>query len=434
MNLRPFQIVMLALFAILAVVGIILLSTFESNRQEEAQKYGAQVLIWGTLEERAFRNVIDEIENTDEGFAAVEYRQVDSRSFNDTLVTAIAEGRSPDLILLPSSELVRQRNRLIAISYEQYPLRDFKDINVDGAEIFALENGVYAVPLLVNPIVMFWNRDLFASNGLAQAPTSWEYIVDTVAPALTRTDSSRNVLQATLAFGEVRNVQNAKEMLLMLAMQAGSKLIYENQNRYVVELNSATSENGSPPLVAATQFYTSFSNSNSSLYNWNRSEPLDRNAFTSGELGMYFGFASELESILEQNPNLNFDMTAVPQGASATVKRTYGEFYGLAIPRASQNAAGAFAVAQVLADPQAASFLAESLGMAPVARTSVAGGSINPFRQVILSAALIARGWLDPNSAATDAAFQDMIEDVTSGRQSPSSSVADAEQRIRLAF
>jgi len=426
---------MLGVFAFLAVVGIFLLSGFTRDGSVDDDAYGDRVLIWGTLDAEAFRATISNISTTNDAFRVVEYRQVDERSFNDTFVNALAEGRSPDLILLSNTELVRQRNRLLALSYEDtISLRDFRDKNVDGAEIFARADGVYALPLVVDPIVMYWNRDIFASNGLAQAPTTWEYIVSTIVPTLTRRDDNRNILMSALAFGEVRNVRNAKELLLLLAIQSGSKLISEEGSRYVVELDRSVSGGGLPPLEAATQFYSNFSNSNGQLYSWNRSQPVDRNAFVSEDLAMYFGFGSELSEILEQNPNLNFDVAPVPQGASATILRTYGEFYGFAIPKASPNVQGAYLAANVFTQPSVALSLSERLGMAPVERTAIAAGSNNAYRKVVMNAALIARSWLDPNTAQTDMIFQDMIEDVTSGRKSLSSSVNDAEQKVQLAF
>lgn len=433
-NLRPFQIALLALFAILAVVGIILLSGYAPSDSEEEQAYGDRVLIWGTLDAAVFRQVFDDIETQNKGFEVVEYRQIDQSTFNSVFVNAIAEGVPPDLVLLPSSELVKNRSKLLALSYDSVPLRSFKDTYVDAAEIFTRSDGVYALPLAVDPMVMYWNRDLFASNGLAQTPTSWEYIVSTVVPKITRRDNNRNILQSALAFGEVRNVRNAKEVLLLLALQSGSKMVYESNGQYVVEINTSAAGSGLPPLEAAVQFFTNFSNTNSSLYSWNRSQTLDRNAFASGDLALYMGYGSEASSLQRQNPNLNFDVASVPQGASATIRRTYGEVYGFAIPKAASNPQGAYLAANVLTQAETSDALSSSFGLASARRDVIAEGSSNSFRQVVLNSALIARSWLDPNTEATDTIFQDMIEDVTSGRESLSVAVRDGEQKVTLAF
>lgn len=435
LNLRPFQIVTLVIFAVLAVIAVLLLSGFSPNNSPEQQRFGERVEIWGTLPASVFRETLDELSRTDKAYEVVEYIEVDPRNFNLQFVNAVAEGRSPDLLLLSNSEIVLNRNKLLAITYDTLSLRAFKDSYVDGAEIFALADGIYALPLGVDPLVMYWNRDLLATNGLSNPPSTWEEMINQSVPALTQRDNNRNILQSALAFGEVRNVLNAKEAILLLTLQSGSKMIYEENNQYKVELNQSAAETGLPPLEAATQFYTSFNNPNTTLYTWSRVQPLDRNAFVAGNLALYFGFGSELGTITTQNPNLNFDVAPVPQGASATVKRGYGKFYGFAIPKASANAAGAYQVAGALVSPGVSQSLSAKLDLAPVSRSVLAAGSAgNEFEQVIYRAALIARGWLDPNPTATKDIFQGMIEDVTSARKSINASTKDAEQKVRLVF
>lgn len=432
-NLRPFQIVMLAIFAVLAVIALFLLSGFSPSGEKERAKYG-EVEIWGTFDDSTFTQIIDDIENDDKGFELVVYREVSAGSFHDTFINAVAEGRSPDLVILPGTELVRERSKLIPISYETISARNFRDTYVDGAELFARPDGIFAVPLFVDPVVLYWNRDMFAAAGLGQAPTTWEYIVNSVIGKVTKRDNQRNILQSAIAFGEVNNVEQAKEMLLTLMMQSGSQLIYEEDGRYNVSLNKSVDTTSLPPLEATLQFFTSFSNSNNTLYSWNRSKQNDANAFLSEDLAMYFGYGSEANGILAKNPNLNFDMAPMPQGASATVRRTYGEFYGLAIPRAAGNSNGAFAVASVLASPQYATLLAESYDMTPVTRTAIASGTNDPFREILYGSALVARGWLDPNASASKTIFENMVGDITSGRENVSAAASEAEQKIRLAF
>lgn len=433
-NLRPFQIFMLAFFGILAVVAVVLLSGFQPNSEAELQKYGERVVVWGPFDQDLFDAYLMEIEDEDKGFGVVTYTEVNPRSFNSIFINAIAEGNPPDLVLMPAAALVEHRSKLQAIPYETISERDFRDRYVDGAEIFARPEGIYALPALVDPMLLYWNRDLFAASGLAQAPTTWEYIVSTVVPSITRRDNSRNILLSAIAFGEHRNVTHAKEILLLLLMQSGSQLIFESEGRYHVELNTSVDSTSRPPLEAALQFYTNFSTVNNSLYSWNRSQQLDRNAFVAEELAMYFGLGSESMGILRQNPNLNFDVAPIPQGSSATAQRTYGDFYGYVIPRTARNSQGAFGVASVLASPKYAHRLSELLGMSPVARNAVAAGTADAFREVLLNSSLIARGWLDPNQEATDDIFEDMIEDITSGRENVNRAAAEAERKVELAF
>ena len=434
MNLRPFQIILLAGFALMAFIALIFLGGYQAKPSQEDIAYGNEVVIWGTLDADIFDTVFRNIAQEDKAFGVVKYYSVDEANFNDEFINAIAEGRSPDMIVLPADKLIKHRAKLLAIPYESMPLRDYRNTYVDGAEIFALRDGVYAVPFAVDPLMLYWNRDIFASNGLAQAPTSWEEVVANVVPRVTITDSNRNILQSALAFGEFRNVLHAKEVLMLLALQSGSTMVTENDRGYSIDLNESSVAGARAPFEAGLQFYTDFSNANSPAYSWNRGMEQDKNAFISGDLALYFGFASEAENIDKKNPNLNFDMTMVPQGGVATALRTYGEFYGFAIPRAAVNPQGAFAAAGTIGSVKYADELTKELNLAPVRRDLVTQGDGSPYRSAMLQSALIARSWLDPDPVASEEIFMLMVEDVVSNRIRVAGAVGDAIKRLILEY
>ena len=434
MNLRPFQIILLAVFALMAFIAIIFLGGYKATPSAEEVIYGDEVVIWGTLSAEAFDIAFRNITQEDKAFGVVKYFPVNERDFDDELINAIAEGRSPDMVILEADNLVKHRAKLLAIPYDTMPQRDYRNTFVDGAEIFALKDGVYAIPFAVDPLLLYWNRDLFASNGIAQAPLSWEEVVAEVVPKISVTNTNRDVMQSALAFGEFRNVRNAKEVMTLLALQSGSKMVTENDRGYVVEINQSTVQGARAPLEAALQFYTDFSNANSPTYSWNRAMAEDKNAFISGDLAMYFGFGSEADNIDKKNPNLNFDVTAVPQGGAATALRTYGKFYGFAIPRAATNPQGAFAAASTITTAKYIDELTAALNLAPVRRDLVAAGDSSPYRATMLQGALIARSWLDPEPAASDNIFLQMVEDVVSNRARIASAVGDAINRLVLEY
>jgi ABC-type glycerol-3-phosphate transport system substrate-binding protein len=433
-NIRPFQIALLAFFAIMGVVSIILLANFSGFSGTSENIYGDKVVIWGTFKAGTMESLLEDIKRTNDAFAVVSYVEKDPRTFTDELVNAIAEGRGPDAIIMPSEQLVSLRPKLLPVPYATYAERTYRDQFLDGAEIFLRPDGIYAFPIAVDPLVMYWNRDLLSAAGIAQPPATWESLVGSVVPMVTKRDGLRNVLTSTVAFGEYANVMNAKAVLLMLAIQSGSKLVTEEDRGYRVLLDQAATTNARPPMNAALQFYTDFSNANSSLYTWNGSREEDRQAFIGGTLALYFGFASERNDLMLRNPNLNIDMAAVPQGASATVKRDYGTFYGLAILRTSPNPQGAYAAVQTLAADSTAGPFANAFLMAPASRALAAAGSQDPFTQVAITQSLIARSWLDPDPSASDGIMKQMVDDVVSGRQKVAGAVVDAVKRLELAF
>ncbi len=433
MHLRPFEIALIGIFAAAAIGSLIFVSVYKGGAKDAIRPYGEKVTIWGTLNGYRFNDVFSEIRTSDKEFSVVEYIQKDPNTFDAELVDAIAEGVPPDLIVLPHERLAFFRTKLMPISYATVSERFYRDTYVDGAEIFMRSEGIYGIPFAVDPLVLYWNRDMFASNGLATPPRTWEQLTDEAVKSLTKKDIEFNISESAVSLGEYSNISYPKKILSMLFLQAGSSLVTETGGKYEVTMNDKTAS-GLPPGDAVLSFYTQFANPTNDNYSWNRSLRGDRLMFLAGELGMYFAPGSEFEGLRQANPNLNFDVASVPQGSGATTLRNYGDFYAFAIPRASKNQTGAYAVAQILGSETNARMLTELLGIAPVHRTLLGNSSSNPFRAIIFNSALIARGWLDPNPSASDEVFKSMVQDVTSGRARISDVLNDTIRRLELLF
>lgn len=432
-KMRPFQIGLLVGFAIIAIVSVIVLASFKGFSVSGSNPYGDKVVIWGTFNEGVFTKLFQEISRTDKNFSVVNYTEKDQRTFISELVNAIADGNGPDAVILNHEDLVTLRSKIQPIPYSTFSERYLKDTYIDGAEIFARSDGLYAVPFLVDPLVMYWNRDLFSTGGLAKPPATWENLTD-VVERLTLRDATRNIQQGTIAFGEYANVENAKASLLTLLLQSGSRLVEENGDKYVIAVNQVIGNEGVHPLTTALQFFVEFSNSSSPLYSWNRSFQDDLTAFLGERLAIYFGYGSEAASLRERNPNLNFDATGAPQGLGATVKRVYGRFYGLSLLSSSSNQQGTYQALLVLASDANTATVANELGMAPTQRATLASGADDAVRQTIFSQALIARGWLDPGEDKSDNVFSQMVDDVVSGRSKVNAAVVDTIKRLELVF
>ncbi len=433
MQLRPFEIVLIGIFSVCAIGGLILVSLSKGGGNDVVPIYGERVEVWGTFPKEPFDELITELSTADKAFSVVSYKEIDARSIENDLVNAIAEGEAPDLVLLPHSLLVTYRSKLTAIPNESLDVRTLRDTYIDGAEIFTRLDGTYAVPFAVDPLVLYWNRDLFSSANIPLPPKTWELLVEESTPALTKLDSRQEVLQSAIGLGEYQNINHAKEILSMLLFQSGNSIVEEEEGEYRIMLK-AKIDRGIPPAQAALAFYTNFASPNSSTYTWNRSQPLDRNAFTSGKLAMYIGLGSEINDIENENPNLNFDVTQVPQSAGATALRNYGNFYGFAIPKASNNTSGAFRAALLLASAPNAKILTSALRVTPVDRSLYVGTSGDQYGEVLEQAALIARGWLEPSPKKTDALFKVMIEDQLGRRQSVEQIIGDATYNLEVLY
>ena len=431
MNLRPFELSLVIIFGGLALLALVMLAWYEppENPNNDGPQIEGSVTIWGTLPAESVNGALKQISGTSESFRNVRYRSISPERFDAELLDALAERRQPDLILISHKRLVQHRSKLYPISYESFPLRDYRNLYVDGAELFSRPDGIYAFPIAVDPLMMYWNRNLLADLNYLTPPATWEELVGEYAPAATVRDDRRRLQRSAVAMGTYDNIRNPVATISMLFTQGGSQLVREERDQYWVMLNESVG--GGAPLTDALRFYTRFADASNPLYSWNRSQPEDRQQFVREELAFYFGFGSEARRIAELNPNLNFDIAEVPQGATASVRRTYGRFYGLALLRTSNNPVAAQQVLYQLANSQVATGIANGYGMAPPHVSVIAAGSNDIYGRLIYTSVPIARGWLNPDRDQTEQVFADAIANINANRRDPVGAADDITTLLR---
>jgi len=324
--------------------------------------------------------------------------------------------------------IYKNRNKLFVLPYKNYSIRSFKDTFIEAGEIFLTEDGVVALPFMIDPLVMYWNRDVFSNNLLSEPPKYWDQF-NGLIEKITKRDANANIIQSTVALGEWRNITNAKEILSMLLLQAGTPITSREDNEVVSELNSKF---GYPivPSQSAVGFYVQFANPTSPLYTWNRSLPSSFNMFLSGSLATYIGFASEVFSIQQKNSNLNFDVTYVPQIRDSAKRTVFGRMYALAIVKQSKQIGGAFLALNRLTESNAIKELETVTNLPPVRRDLLSSKPEDAFRVLFYNSALISKSWIDPDSVGSENMFRDIIESITSGRERLTDALSRADTEL----
>ena len=428
--MSKFQIILTTIFALFIFVGVVLFAT--SGRGDPSKTIGS-VVIWGTLDEEVMNGVIKNLAMGDKAFKKVKYEEKPAQDFNEILTEAIAEGKGPDVFLLPQSDILKHQNKIIPIPYENFTLRDYKNYFIEEGEFYLRTDGILALPFTVDPLVMYWNRSLFANAGVAKPPRVWDDFF-VLAKKLTKKDANMNIFTSAVSLGEFSNIENAKEILVTLIMQAGNPITYRDNGEIGVSLRDTMINGQTTPTESALRFYTEFSNPIKETYSWNRALPNSKTAFLSGDLAIYFGFAGELRELRAKNPNLNFDVAYLPQTENLKNNLTFGKMRALAISKGSENVAGAFNVITNLIKSESLAYLSETMGLPPVSRILLMEEPSDPYQSVFFRSALSAKGFLDPDEEGSGLIFQDMVGSVVSGRRKLSEAIsrADAEMEELL--
>lgn len=413
---KIFQIVLLGIFAVLILIGMLAFSGKLDSILPTSGKdknYG-EVTLWGTLPSAVVQSVIAE-KLPNEKSVTIKYIQKNKETFNTDFVEALASGAGPDLFILGQDEILRNLNKIALMSYQTIPERTFKDTFIQEGEMFLEPAGIVAIPFTVDPLVMYWNRDIFTNKGVVLPPTKWGEFY-TLAPRIVTKSSNGVITQALAPLGEYANVLHAKEILSTLILQAGNPIVATQGGVLTATIATGDSVGSQNSAMQAINFYTQFSKEDKDSYSWNRSLPSSRSMFEAGNLAMYFGFASEYAAIKQRNPHLNFDVAVMPQAEQASVRTTFGSMQGLAVVKSSKNIAGAMQAALVLSRSEVIGGIAKSAGLPPVRRDLLNVRPNDAVLSVFYDSALITRAWNDPSPLETDQLFREMINDVNSGR------------------
>jgi ABC-type glycerol-3-phosphate transport system substrate-binding protein len=424
-DIGSFPAIAMIVFVLMAMFGVFVFATFTTSSQDQV----GSVDIWGSVDKDIVDRVISEIRDTREDFGDVVYVEVPADELVSTLVEAIAAGRGPDLVFFPSTAIVKDGEKLGALPYASISKRDFQDAFVEAGEVFLRDDGVVALPLIIDPTVMYWNRTLFRDAGIANPPRFWDDLAK-MAPSLTEKTPNGSITVSATPLGQWDNVPHAKEVLVSLTRQLGSNIVTQNEKgEYDADLFTTTGS-GLSPGVSAVRYIADFSDPVKPMYSWNRSQKNARDAFLAGTLAMYFGPASELLLLRDANPNLNFDVAALPASRGAG-KDVSALVVGVAVPRGTDNPQGAALVAVILASPENEKRLAIALTLPSPRRDVVLDSSEDPFLAVFNASALRAFAFLDPNPVETDKIFSRMIENISSGRSTLSDAVRDANNDLQ---
>jgi len=423
-----FQVIMLLVFMVAAVLGVLVFSGAIPLGKEDTTSVGqGTVVVWGTVPTAKVFSLFDDFNEANPDFIT-QYVEKSPETFNQELLEALASGQGPDLFLLPNDLAISYENKLFKIPYSGYPVSTF-NANFGGAgDVFATADGILALPLTVDPLVMYYNKSILDANGVVQPPAYWDDFANDVTK-LTEKDEANKILKSAVALGQYSNVEHAKEIIAALFMQAGNSIVRETDGNFVSVLNDFT---GNYSLSSILEFFTSFTNPSSNVYSWNRSFPNSKEAFSAENLVYYFGFAGELESLVNKNPNQNFFVAPIPQIRNSTFKLTSAKVTGVAISSFSKNFNTAYIAANAMAQTDFARRFAESLGLAPARRDLLATSPNDAFSPTFYTSALYARSWLDPSPKESGDIFRIMVDSVLSGSLKASDAIRDAGAKLGL--
>ncbi len=398
------------------------------NKSEQAK---GEVQLWGTIDETLMNKIVQEF-NPKATSYRVAYKEIPASQFNQILLEALANGTGPDLIIAPHQLILANADRTYPFPVASFSEKVYKDMYVDGASIFFTPQGALALPVSVDPLVLFYNRTLFSKHGLVSPPTYWDELVN-MAPKLTLQDNRGQFIESAISLG-APNTPYAKDILMATVEQLGQTPVlkqYGNNGAPLLFMmaNTPVTKDGEVfPLATAARFFTQFSDPTKNTYTWSQYGGVAVDQFLAEKMAMYIGYASELPTLRSQNPKADIEMSFLPQTRGYNTFATVGQMYGIATLKTSKNIVTALTVESQFAGTGIAPAIASLYGATPALRAYASAQGVS---EVITRSMLVAHPWYDSFSVQSTNLAASMFADIINGRVGPADAAATFVSRLQ---
>ncbi len=417
-----------AVVVIILLVSLILLGLLPGSRPSPEEQ--ATLEFWGLFDNASvWQPLFDEYRKTHSSIF-FNYTKMEPDTYEQKLIEALASGKSPDIIMFHSSWLPKHGNKISPLPETVMTLKYFQETFPDVATIDFISSGkIYALPVWTDVLSMFYNKDLFNTAGIAIPPKTWEGFIE-VVKKLTNKDKFGNFTKSGVAIGTADNVDNAADILGLLMLQTGTKMISDDGTRAVFNEIVTVGEVNYNLGESALRFYTDFANPKSSAYVWNDKLPNSFDAFASGQAAIIFDYAVNVSRLKQKAPNLRLGIAAIPQlsGGSKTVN--YADFWGYSVLAASKNSASAWDFLVFLTGADTNRYFANVVSRPAARRDILSEEKSSPELGVFAEAVLSATNWYQVDPAAIENIFKDIINAVVLENTKPVDAIRDAAARV----
>lgn len=365
---------------------------------------------------------------------SVTYRKLNFEDYEQTLFNVFASGRGPDIFILNNTWLPKYQSRIFPAPSEMLPAAQVRDAFVDTvSQDFIREGRVWALPLYVDTLALFYNDTIFRQELILEPPKTWREFIE-VVKKLTQLDEKGDVVRSAAAIGTARNINRSTDILGMLMLQSGARMSNPAEKR--ATFHEAVNFQGTSflPGEQALTFYTDFANPRKRVYTWSRAMDYSIDAFIAQKTAMMFGYAYQIPLIKTRAPYLRFKIAPIPQIDEAPNPVTYANYWGYTVSTNSKVPLLAWDFLRFIAKREnAAQYLA--LSRRPTARIDlIEEQKQDPELGLFAQQSLWATSWYQPDANAVEKIFANMIEDVVLERATPGEALREAADQITRLF
>lgn len=327
--------------AAVVLVGLVTLLAQCSGGGGKTGQEKITLVMWGVFDEsEIYQGEIQAWQSKNRN-VEIKYYKIgdDVGAYEDLLVNEIAEGKGPDIFAIKNTWVDRHQGKIT-------PLPEELGVGVEAwkrkfvpvvSEDLVREGEIWGVPLYVDSLALYYNRQQFADYlpSRAKPGVTWDEVKEDTVQMTWEDNSFERFGLAGIALGRTDNIARGVDILLLMMLQNGVMLHDQSETTAIfAQQQNASGEN---PAKNVVEFFASFANPDYRNYSWN--EGMTRNndakeiyAFARGKLAMVVGYSYFYESLEKQIAEINKreDVTPIQVSEVGVVK----------IPQVSEEAEG----------------------------------------------------------------------------------------------
>lgn len=427
-------------FAFLAF-ALVFLSGFgcRVNQGQEQAKLPAENLEWWGVwyDTSDTAPVIDAYQKV-YPHVTIHYRKLREEEYEQKMLEALAEDRGPDIFTIPSTGIKQYQKRIApltettAVSFrprnekgelqkiisQTTPSLTLRDLRSSFTPLVKndvlLEGKIWGLPLSVNVMALYYNKQLLDEYELYDPPANWSEFTAQVKK-LTLIEPDGTITQAGTSLGTALNIPQAPDILALLMMQTGVKMLDPSGAIFNKEVQEASGSYN--PGLAALKFYTDFANPSKGIYTWNETMPPSIEAFKQGKTAFFIGYNYHLPLLKRDALGIDFGIAAIPQPAGSTAAINLANYWIETVSAKSANKDRAWHFLQFASSEKNASLLLQTKSASiPVLKSLLNKPPKDDIMKIFYTSALTAESWYKgKNYSAAQGALNEMITTTVRG-------------------
>ena len=407
-----------------------LAAVFPGCKDEPFKK--VELEFWGVFDDSdIFKPLIDDF-NKSFSQIKINYHKKNQQTYERDLLETMASGRGPDIFMIHHTWLPRYEDKIWAAPSDLITLKKVQDDFVDVVyDDFVKDDSIGALPLSVDTLALYYNKDIFNTNGIPQPAETWEAVLNDVERLILK-DERDNIIQAGVALGTARNVNRSTDILCLLMLQSGVQMVDEQSSKAVFNQSVKVGEERVYLGQRALEFYTDFSNPLKSVYTWNTRMDYSIDAFYQGKAAMMFNYSYHLPTIRAKSPYLNFGVAPMPQIKTSAKDVNYANYWGLTVSHNSQESKAAWQFIIWLTGKENAQKYLELTKKPTARRDLIIWQKDDPDLGVFAEQSLTARSWYQVDNSTIEKYLADMIESVVVGEATIEEAIGKAVNQVTL--